>query len=120
MVIFHSRVAGQGPVSVFAQVCWMCSARMCSACCCAALPEAPSVQDCPHPSVAPEAATLRQLHALRTGDTETVFAFASPANRRATGPLERFAALLKSPIYCPLVGHLESEVRLSEYEAVRL
>lgn len=81
------------------------------------------MQDCPNPSVAPEAATLRQLHALRTGDTATVFAFASPANRRATGPLERFAALLESPIYRPLVGHLDCEVRpanLPDCAAMRL
>ena len=33
--------------------------------------------------------------AARADDAATVFAFASPGNQAATGPLERFAALLR-------------------------
>lgn len=69
------------------------------------------LQDMPHAGVGPEAALVRQLQALQGGDLETAFAFASPANRRQTGPLERFAALLESPIYRPLVRHQDHEVR---------
>ena len=69
-----------------------------------------AVQDEPHISVSPEAAVLRQLEALRQRDIATVYAFASPANRRNSGPLGNFAALLDTPIYRPLVGHLDSEV----------
>lgn len=34
----------------------------------------------------------------------TTFEFASPANRIETGPLERFALLLKNPAYRPMLG----------------
>ena len=67
----------------------------------------------------PEAALARQLQALQGGDVETAFAFASPANRRQTGPLERFAALLESPIYRPLVRHRDHEVRAVSRPAMR-
>jgi hypothetical protein len=35
----------------------------------------------------------------------TAFRFASPGNRAATGPLERFIQLVKSPAYKPLLNH---------------
>lgn len=34
----------------------------------------------------------------------TTFEFASPANRIETGPLERFALLIKNPAYRPMLG----------------
>ena len=77
------------------------------------------LQDAPHRSIAPEAALARQLQALRDGDTPSAFAFASPANQRATGPLDRFAALLDAPTYRPLSHHLESEVRCVPLVACR-
>jgi hypothetical protein len=53
-----------------------------------------------------------QLAALRDNDVPSadagiavVFAFASPANQAATGPLPRFVALVKSAAYRPLLGH---------------
>lgn len=60
-----------------------------------------------------------QLRALQTaGDPEapadagmaTVFAFASPANRQQTGPLERFDAMVRQPPYDALVGHVRHQV----------
>lgn len=39
-----------------------------------------------------------------------VFAHASPENKSATGPVERFAFMLRHhPAYAPLMGHLEAE-----------
>lgn len=36
---------------------------------------------------------------------EQTWVFASPANRRQTGPLERFRELVGDPAYKPLLGH---------------
>ena len=53
-----------------------------------------------------------QLEALQHNDSpsrdagiETTFRFASPANRVATGPLDRFAQLVKTSVYSPMIGH---------------
>ena len=35
----------------------------------------------------------------------TTFKFASPGNRQVTGPLERFAQIVKGPGYRPLIDH---------------
>jgi len=59
----------------------------------------------PSPSYAPEAVVVAQLAALRAGDMPGVFAFASPANKASTGPLERFAGMLHAPSYAPLLAH---------------
>jgi len=53
-----------------------------------------------------------QVKALGTNDTpyedagvEAAFAFASPANKRATGPLNRFRRLFDTPTYGPMIDH---------------
>jgi hypothetical protein len=51
-----------------------------------------------------------QLGALRNNDAtdsgiRTVFAFASPRNRRFTGPFDGFREIVTSPTYAPLVNH---------------
>lgn len=51
-----------------------------------------------------------QLAALRDGDVARVFRFASPANRRAVGPVARFAELLGSPTYSPLLRHQAADL----------
>ncbi|NOG51115.1 MAG: DUF4864 domain-containing protein [Chloroflexi bacterium] len=38
------------------------------------------------------------------------YRFASPNNRAATGDLERFIALLKNPLYAPLIGFDRAEL----------
>ena len=53
----------------------------------------------------PETVVEAQLHALRERDYARVYAFASPANKESTGPLDRFAAMLDNPLYRPLLGH---------------
>jgi hypothetical protein len=51
------------------------------------------------------------LHALQHNDEPTAdhgiaitFAFASPANRQSTGPLDRFTVLVKNPDYRVMLG----------------
>ena len=39
----------------------------------------------------------------------TTFGFASPANRRNTGPLDRFTRMVKSPPYGVMVDHVASD-----------
>jgi hypothetical protein len=53
----------------------------------------------------------------------TTFAFASPANRVNTGPLEKFTAMVKSPVYGIMLNHVEhsfSEVVLVEATAYQM
>eukprot|EP00887_Chlorella_sp_A99_P003188 scaffold9.g3188.t1 len=50
------------------------------------------------------------LAALQRRDAAGVFAFASPANQSATGPLPRFTWMLQQPPYGALLGHVASEV----------
>ena len=40
---------------------------------------------------------------------EITFRFASPENRRVTGPLHRFRALLHNPLYSDLLNHVSAE-----------
>lgn len=48
--------------------------------------------------------------ACREGRVAPVFAHASPENKSASGPVERFAFMLRHhPAYAPLMGHLEAE-----------
>jgi hypothetical protein len=39
---------------------------------------------------------------------ETTFNFASPANKVNTGPLERFVALVKGPVFGKMINHRDS------------
>lgn len=68
----------------------------------------------PDPSYSPGDAVMLQLGALRTNDDPyedagilTVYNFASPANRRATGTAEQFVRTLESPRYSPMVDFEE-------------
>lgn len=70
----------------------------------------------PNPALAPQEVVTIVLDALRNNDLPTkdrgiavTFDFASPANREATGPLERFAALVKTPSYRPMLNHQRAE-----------
>lgn len=66
----------------------------------------------PDPALTPERVVEIQLDALQKNDEprpdagiERTWAFAHPDNKRVTGPLERFAAMIKSPGYRALVNH---------------
>jgi hypothetical protein len=69
----------------------------------------------PDPSHAPGSVVDLQLDALADNDDpvenagiKTAYNFASPANRRATGPLDRFVAMVRGPRYAPMVDHVEA------------
>ena len=65
--------------------------------------------DGPNPALSPQQVVILQLEALRTNGPNDhgiakVFRFASPSNRFATGPLERFAMMLKHGPYAMMIG----------------
>lgn len=69
----------------------------------------------PDPSDDPERVVALQLDALATNDDpvanagiKTAYNFASPANRRSTGPLDQFVAMVTGPRYAPMVDHVEA------------
>jgi len=66
----------------------------------------------PEPSRGPGAVVETQLAALADNDTpvenagiKTAYNFASPANRRATGPLDRFIEMVERSRYAPMIDH---------------
>jgi hypothetical protein len=72
----------------------------------------------PKPELTPAEVVRIQLDALKNNDEPTkdagiavTFAFASPGNREATGPLEKFALIVKNPAYRPMIGHKAATVR---------
>ncbi len=76
----------------------------------------------PDPSLSPQDVVSIQIEALRNNDTpyenrgiEVTFNFASPANKRMTGPLVRFKMMVRNPIYGPMINH-----RSAEYKNVRV
>ncbi len=76
----------------------------------------------PDPSLSPHDVVSIQIEALRNNDTpyenrgiEVTFNFASPANKRLTGPLERFKAMVRNPIYGPMINH-----RTAKYETLKI
>ena len=73
----------------------------------------------PSPALLPDQVVALQLAALAreprdahgAGDgLRTAWEFASPGNRAATGPLERFAVLLRSPPYVGLLEHRAAQL----------
>lgn len=72
----------------------------------------------PDPSLSPQDVVSIQIEALQQNDTpyqdrgiEITFNFASPANKRVTGPLERFNVMVHNPAYGPMIDH-----RSAKYE----
>jgi len=77
---------------------------------------APSAAPRPTPELSPEEVVSIQLEALRNNDSPirdagiaTTFLFASPANRVATGPIDRFADLVKTSAYRAMINHRRVE-----------
>lgn len=71
----------------------------------------------PSPDLTPAEVVGIQLEALQANDEpypdagiETTFRFASPANQVATGPLDRFAVMVKGPVYSDLIGFARADV----------
>ena len=64
----------------------------------------------PHAGLAPGDVVVAQLDALREGaggneGIAVAFRFASPGNRRSTGPVERFARMIREGPYEVLLGY---------------
>ena len=65
----------------------------------------------PSPALKPIDVVEAQLSALKAGNVERCFAFASPMNKRATGPWQRFEMMVRqTPAYAPLVSMSSFEV----------
>jgi len=71
----------------------------------------------PDPALSPADVVETQLSALQTNDSPEVdagiartWAFAHPDNKRVTGPLARFAQMIKGPQYRMLLGHRAHEI----------
>jgi hypothetical protein len=67
----------------------------------------------PTPELAPDDVVGIVLDALAHNDAEdhglaVVFAFASPVNRAAVGPLDRFSDVARDDAYRPLLGHVRA------------
>jgi len=69
----------------------------------------------PKPSLTPQEVVDFQLQALKQSSADGIgatFRFASPANRRFTGPLPRFARLFDAPQYQPMLSNRGTEIKL--------
>ena len=81
----------------------------------------------PDPKLKPNDVVKLQLIALQQNDDsdfgiEVTFRFASPANKRQTGPLKSFIRLIKNPSYRPLLNHIKAkflELTIEENFAVQ-
>jgi hypothetical protein len=71
----------------------------------------------PEAALSPAEVVVIQLDALQANESETdagiaqTWAFAHPDNKRMTGPLPRFAQMIKGPQYRMLLNHRSNEVR---------
>jgi len=70
----------------------------------------------PSPDLSPKDVVRLQVEALGDNDTpyedagiEAAFRFASPANKRATGPLNRFRTLFDIETYRPMIDHVGAQ-----------
>ena len=70
----------------------------------------------PHAALSPEQVVRAQVEALARNDVphrdrgiEITWRFASPNNKRFTGPLERFKVMVHNPSYEPMVNHRGAE-----------
>ena len=81
----------------------------------------------PDPKLKPNDVVRLQLLAMQQNDDsdfgiEVTFRFASPANKKQTGPLKRFISLVRNPSYRPLLNHINAtfiELTVEEVFAVQ-
>jgi len=71
----------------------------------------------PNPSIAPEEVVAIQMKALQFNDNPVpdfgiaqTWNFAHPRNRAMTGPLPRFASMLKGPAYGQMLNHASHRI----------
>jgi Domain of unknown function (DUF4864) len=71
----------------------------------------------PDPALSPEQVVTIQLSALQANEAGTdagialTWAFAHPDNKRMTGPLSRFAQMIRGPQYRMLLNHRAHDIR---------
>ena len=77
----------------------------------------------PSPEISPEQVVQFQVNALQHNDDpqtdagiERAFRFASPSNKTAIGPLEKFARIVKSAAYSPMLNNVSSSIVGSDTE----
>lgn len=73
----------------------------------------------PHPSLSPGEVVRIQLEALGRNDdsgrgVEVAFRFASPDNKRSTGPLARFAQMFRGPVYGLMLDYVSADYEAAE------
>ncbi len=80
-------------------------------------PKKPKMLAVPHPAFSAKDVIHIQLKALEYNNYPSTdagiaitYRFASPANKRFTGPLKRFIKMLHSPAYEPMLGHKSASV----------
>lgn len=64
----------------------------------------------PNPALAPDEVIRIQMAALQYNNSSDegiaiTFRFASPGNKRFTGPLLKFTQMIKNPLYKPMLNH---------------
>jgi len=67
----------------------------------------------PHPCIAPKDVVLLQLEALRCNQLQHCYKFASMANRSVTGPLSRFASMIRRYYSCLIGFHKVTVVQVT-------
>ncbi len=81
------------------------------------MPDQYPIEGVPSPDTSdgPERVVAVQLEGLAENDEPfknagigVAYNFASPANRQATGPFDRFVRMVKGPQYAPMVDHVEA------------
>ncbi len=87
---------------------------------------APLADITPGPEMSPEQVVQFQLNALQRNDDpqadagiERAFRFASPSNKTAIGPLEKFARIVKSNPYAPMLNNVSSSIVGSDLKGDR-
>lgn len=77
----------------------------------------------PAPDLSAEQVISLQLEALQTWQGERIddslrqiWAFAHPRNKRTTGPIQRFGAMLAGPGYAALIAHQSHDIRWLDEE----
>ncbi len=69
-------------------------------------------QTAPDPSLRSEHSdrgAAAQRHPYEDRGIEVTFNFASPTNKRMTGPLERFKVMVRNSVYGPMINHRSAE-----------
>ena len=80
----------------------------------------------PDPSIAPEEVVAIQMKALQFNDNPVpdfgiaqTWSFAHPRNRAATGPLQRFAGMLKGAGYGLMLNHVSHRIEAQASDGTR-